>query len=68
LGLTINRVILAGALFLGALAVLPLGLQQLTGTQALTIGGTSLLIVVSVVIETVEQIESQLQMHEYETA
>lgn len=67
LGATINRVILAGALFLGVLAVLPLGLQQLTGSQALTIGGTSLLIVVSVVIETVEQIESQLTMHEYET-
>lgn len=67
LGKTINRVILAGALFLGVLAVLPLGIQQLTGTQALTIGGTSLLIVVSVVIETVEQIESQLLMREYET-
>lgn len=67
LGYTINRVILAGALFLGILAVLPLGIQQLTGTQALTIGGTSLLIVVSVVIETVEQIESQLMMREYET-
>ncbi len=67
LGHTINRVISAGALFLGVLAVMPLALQQLTGSQALTIGGTSLLIVVSVVIETVEQIESQLQMHEYET-
>lgn len=68
LGKTINRVILAGALFLGILAVLPLGIQQLTGTRALTIGGTSLLIVVSVVIETVEQIESQLLMREYETS
>lgn len=68
LGKTINRVILAGALFLGVLAVLPLGIQELTGTRALTIGGTSLLIVVSVVIETVEQIESQLLMREYESA
>ncbi len=67
LGKTINRVILAGAVFLGVLAILPLGIQQLTGTQALTIGGTSLLIVVSVVIETVEQIESQLLMREYES-
>jgi preprotein translocase subunit SecY len=46
--------------------VLPLLLQQLTGTQALTLGGTSLLIVVSVVIETIKQIEAQLTMHDYE--
>jgi len=41
-------------------------LRYFTGIQALTIGGTSLLIVVSVVIETVKQIESQLTMREYE--
>jgi len=61
-----NRVMLAGAMFLGLIAILPLILQQITGTQALAIGGTSVLIVVSVVIETVKQIESQLTMHEYE--
>ncbi len=63
----INRIILAGAVFLGVIAVLPLGVQELLKTQALTIGGTSLLIVVSVVIETVKQIESQLVMREYES-
>ena len=57
---------LAGALFLGAIAVMPLLLQQLTGTQTLVIGGTSVLIVVSVIIETVKQIEAQLTMHDYE--
>ncbi|NQU83879.1 MAG: preprotein translocase subunit SecY [Parcubacteria group bacterium] len=60
-----SRVIFAGALFLGTIAVLPLLMQQLTGTS-LVIGGTSLLIVVSVVIEIVKQTESQLTMREYE--
>lgn len=63
---TVNRILLAGSLFLGAIAVLPLSLQSLTGTTSMVIGGTSLLIVVSVVIETVRQIESQLTMREYE--
>jgi len=66
LGYTINRILLAGALFLGLIAILPLITQRITGTQALVIGGTSLLIVVSVVIETVKQIQSQLTMHDYE--
>jgi preprotein translocase subunit SecY len=61
-----NRVMLAGALFLGIIAILPLILRQVTGMQALVIGGTSILIVVSVVIETIKQIEAQLTMHEYE--
>lgn len=63
---TMNRILLAGSIFLGLIAILPLLLQQVTGTQAMVIGGTSLLIVVSVVIETVKQIESQLTMRDYE--
>ncbi|MDP2709233.1 MAG: preprotein translocase subunit SecY [bacterium] len=63
---TTHKIIFVGALFLGLIAVLPLILRYFTGIQALTIGGTSLLIVVSVVIETVKQIESQLTMREYE--
>jgi preprotein translocase subunit SecY len=66
LNYVVNRVTLAGAIFLGVIAVLPLALQQFTGTQALVVGGTSLLIVVSVVIETIKQIESHLTMREYE--
>lgn len=61
-----NRIILAGALFLGVVAILPNIAQQLTGIATLVLGGTSLLIVVSVVIETVKQIESQLVMRDYE--
>ncbi len=63
---TTHKIIFVGALFLGSIAVLPLILRYFTGVQALALGGTSLLIVVSVVIETVKQIESQLTMREYE--
>ncbi len=62
----INRITLAGALFLGIIAVLPLMIQGITNVQTLTLGGTGLLIVVSVVLETMKQIESQLVMRDYE--
>lgn len=61
-----NRILLTGALFLGVIAVLPFILQAATNIQTLVLGGTSLLIVVSVVIETVKQIESKLVMRDYE--
>ncbi len=61
-----NRILLAGALFLGAIAVLPFIVQGITGIGTLVIGGTSLLIVVSVVLETMKQVNSQLQMRDYE--
>jgi preprotein translocase subunit SecY len=60
-----NRILLAGALFLSTIAIMPIILQNFTGTN-LVIGGTSLLIVVSVVIETMKQIDSQLVMRDYE--
>jgi len=61
-----NRIIFAGALFLGLIAVLPIVVAPITGIQTLSIGGTSLLIVVAVVIETVKQIDAQLVMRDYE--
>lgn len=61
-----TRIMLAGALFLGLIAVLPLIVQPLTGVTTMAISGASLLIVVSVVIETVRQIDSQLVMRDYE--
>ncbi len=61
-----NRITLTGALFLGLIAVLPFIVQGLTNIQSLQVGGTSILIVVSVVIETIKQIESQLVMRDYE--
>lgn len=66
LSFTAHRIIFVGALFLSLIAILPLVMQYFTGLQSLAIGGTSLLIVVSVVIETVKQVESQLTMREYD--
>ncbi|MBI4812515.1 preprotein translocase subunit SecY [Candidatus Falkowbacteria bacterium] len=63
---TTHKIIFVGALFLGIIAILPLVMRYFTGIQSLAIGGTSLLIVVAVVIETVKQVESQLTMREYE--
>jgi len=62
----INRITLAGALFLGVIAVLPFVVQAATGIVTLTLGGTALLIVVSVVLEFIKQIEGKLVMREYE--
>lgn len=62
----LTRITLAGAIFLGLIAILPALARQVTGIDALAIGGTSILIVVSVVLETVKQIESQLVMRNYE--
>lgn len=62
---TMNRITLAGALFLGTVAVLPIVLQSVTGITTLTIGGTAVLIVVAVVLDTVRHIEGQLAMREY---
>ncbi len=62
----ITRITLGGALFLGVIAVMPLVAQAWTGSQVLALGGTSLLIVVSVVIESVKQIEAQVTMRQYD--
>ncbi|MBI2640777.1 MAG: preprotein translocase subunit SecY [Candidatus Sungbacteria bacterium] len=62
----LNRITLAGGIFLGAVAVLPLLVQGVFGVQTLTIGGTALLIVVSVALETMKQVDAQLVMREYE--
>lgn len=61
-----NRITLSGSIFLGTVAVLPFVVQGITNIQFLQIGGTGILIVVSVVIETIKQIESQLVMRDYE--
>jgi len=62
----LNRITLPGSIFLGLIAILPFILQKVTGTTSLTFGGTGLLIVVAVVIETIKQIEAQLTMHDYQ--
>ncbi|MFA6537057.1 MAG: preprotein translocase subunit SecY [Patescibacteria group bacterium] len=63
---TISKITLTGALFLAVIAVLPLLLQNSSGMSAMVIGGTSILIVVSVVIDMMKQINSQITMRDYE--
>ena len=62
----VSRINLIGASFLGLIAILPLLLTSVSGSKVMAIGGTSLLIVVSVAIETAKQLEAQLTMHEYD--
>jgi preprotein translocase subunit SecY len=66
LNFIITRITLAGALFLGIIAVLPSIIPLLTGTQTLLVQGTSILIVVSVVIETVKILETHMVTRSYE--
>ncbi|MFZ5424704.1 MAG: preprotein translocase subunit SecY [Patescibacteria group bacterium] len=61
------RLTLVGALFLGIVAVLPFIVQSITGLQTFAIGGTGILIVVSVVLETVRQVEALLVTRNYES-
>ncbi len=61
----LNRVTLVGAVFLGAIAVLPNVVQGFTGITAFRVGGTSILIVVSVALEIMKQIQAQLSLYEY---
>ncbi len=61
----LTRLTLVGALFLGVIAVLPLILRAITGIQALAIGGTALLIVVSVVIDLIKKVDAQISVREY---
>lgn len=59
------RLTFIGALFLGVVAILPIIMQEVTGFQTLALGGTSLLIVVSVAIDFVKQLSAQATMREY---
>lgn len=66
IGKIVNRITLFGSFFLGLIAILPNLTRLAMGVSALTIGGTALLIVVSVALETMKQIDSQLVTREYE--
>ncbi|MBQ7037571.1 MAG: preprotein translocase subunit SecY [Clostridia bacterium] len=61
----LNKVTLIGALFLGFIALFPSVFGKLSGFYGLTLGGTSLMIVVGVALETTQQIESQMMMRHY---
>jgi len=67
LGKILNRITMVGATFLGMIAVLPSFFQGAIGVSNLAIGGTGILIVVSVVLEMTRELEAQLVMKRYET-
>lgn len=61
----LSRITLLGAVFLGAIAVLPIIMQRVTNISSLALGGTSILIVVSVVLELIKKVDAQVSMREY---
>ena len=61
----LTRITLLGATFLGFIAVLPLIMQYATGITSLALGGTSILIVVSVVLDLMKKVDAQISMREY---
>ena len=61
----LNRITTMGAVFLGIIAVLPLAMKAITGISTFAIGGTALLIVVSVVLDLIKKVDAQLSMREY---
>ncbi len=61
----LTRITLLGAIFLGFIAVLPLIMQRATGITTIALGGTSILIVVSVVLDLMKKVDAQVSMREY---
>ena len=61
----LTRITLFGAVFLGFIAVLPLIIRAISGIGAIALGGTALLIAVSVVLDLIKKIDAQLSMREY---
>ncbi len=61
----LSRITLLGAVFLGVVAVLPLIMQFITGNTSFALGGTSILIVVSVVLDLIKKVDAQISMREY---
>jgi preprotein translocase subunit SecY len=61
----LTRLTLFGALFLGLIAILPLVVRYITGITSVSVGGTALLIVVSVVIDLVKKVDAQVSIREY---
>lgn len=65
LGGLITRLTFVGAGFLGFVAVLPIGMQVATGITALAIGGTAVLIVVTVVLDLIRRLDAQVSLRQY---
>lgn len=65
IGKIVSRITFMGAIFLGIVAVLPVIMQKITGLSTLAIGGTALLIVVSVILDILKKVEGQVSMRQY---
>ena len=65
IGKVLGRITLLGASFLGFIAVLPLLMQFITGITTIALGGTTILIVVSVVLDLIKKVDAQVSMREY---
>ncbi len=61
----LSRITLIGALFLAVIALVPIIYGKLTGMSSMSLGGTSIIIVVGVCLDTVKQMESQMMMRHY---
>lgn len=66
IGTILNRITLTGSIFLGVIALLPFLIQNITHIQTIAISGTSILIMVSVVLETMRQLQAQLLTRTYD--
>jgi preprotein translocase subunit SecY len=66
LNAVLNRITVAGALFLATIAVMPFFINLFTGNSTFTFSSTAVLIVVGVAIDTMKQLEAQLMMRQYE--
>jgi preprotein translocase subunit SecY len=65
IGKIVSRITFMGAIFLGIIAVLPVIMRQVTGVSTLAIGGTAVLIVVSVILDILKKVEGQVSMRQY---
>ena len=61
----ISKVTMIGAMFLGVIAILPIGVGAISGISNISIGGTTIIIVVGVALDTVRQLESEMMMRHY---
>jgi preprotein translocase subunit SecY len=65
IGNVVNRVTFPGALFLGTIAVVPFIVQGVTGISAILVGGTALLIAVTVLLDLIRKVDAQISLREY---
>ena len=62
---SLNKITLIGAIFLGIIAIFPIIFSLCTGMTGVSLGGTTMLIVVGVALETVRSLESQIMMRHH---